>query len=173
MDLGELRSKLYNKPRKFKVSGSWGTFDAYKLARKHSWYNIGKAVKVHDFHIIVRQVNKLLLERLLSGEVVKFPSRMGAIEVRKYERGAKLVDGKLKINYPVDWDSTLKLWAEDEEAYKNKTLIRFEDKTGYRIKYDRFNATYDNKIFYEFCLHVPAKRLLKDSIKQGKTDTLW
>ena len=32
-------------------------------------------------------------------------------------------DGKLKTNLPIDWNKTLELWYEDEESYKNKTLI--------------------------------------------------
>nr|DAU83974.1 MAG TPA: hypothetical protein [Crassvirales sp.] len=50
---------------------------------------------------------------------------MGTLEVRKIERNIRIgKDGEIITNLPIDWDSTLKLWYEDEESYKNKTIVR-------------------------------------------------
>ena len=98
---------------------------------------------------------------------------MGKLELRKHERGASFVDGKLRITYPIDWDSTLRLWYEDKQAHENKTLLRDEDKYTYRIKYNKYDAVYNNKIFYEFALNRFIKIALKENIKNGKIDTLW
>ena len=85
----------------------------------------------------------------------------------------KIVDGKLKIGYPINWDKTIKLWYKDEEARKNKTLLRYEPKYIYHIKYNKYHAMYENQVFYEFDVNRFIKRALVKSINNGKTDTLW
>lgn len=159
--------------KKMKVTGSWGVYDSFKWLRKNGWLNIGRPLKEYEFYGIVRQVNKLLADEIAEGRTVEFPERMGKLELRKRETGAKFVNGKLKIDYPIDWEETLKLWYEDEEARKNKTLKRNDTKYIYRVKYNKFRANYENKAFYEFVLNRFIKRALKKNIDSGKTDTLW
>ena len=53
---------------------------------------------------------------------------MGRLEVRKFEPIIRFDDNKLTVRLPIDWDRTLKLWSEDEEAYKERTLIKMEEK---------------------------------------------
>jgi alpha-glucosidase (family GH31 glycosyl hydrolase) len=43
----------------------------------------------------------------------------------------------------------------------------------YRVKYDVFNATYDNKGFYQFKVNTFIKRDLSKNIREGKVDTAW
>jgi hypothetical protein len=59
------------------------------------------------------------------------------LELRKYDASIKIVDGKVKTNLPIDWDKTLKLWYEDEEAYKQRTLIKMEEKEIYKVHYNK------------------------------------
>ena len=159
--------------KKFKVKGSWGIYDVYKHIRKNKWYDIGRPLKEHEFYSIVRQVNDLFAKEIADGNTVVFPSKMGKLELRKFERGVGIVDGKLKITYPVNWSETLKLWYEDAEARRNKTLLRRESKWVYHVRYNKYDATYENKGFYEFTLNRFIKHALKENIVKGKTDTLW
>ena len=71
---------------------------------------------------------------------------------------------------PIDWDRTLKLWYEDEESYKNKTLIKVEEKEIYKIYYNRNVAEFTNKSFYQFDINRELKKRLKQNIKEGKLD---
>jgi hypothetical protein len=169
--ISNLNGKAGRSPRR--VSNSFGVYDCYKLMRKNQWYNIGRPLKEKEFYAIIRGVNKLLAENIANGKTVKFPKKMGVLELRKHKAGAFFVDGKLKINYPPDWSETLKLWYEDEEARRNKTILRLENPWVYSVKYLRFPATYENKMFYQFQLNTFIRRALKDNIKQGKIDTLW
>ena len=175
MDYKEFNTKIRRagSHSKAKVNNSWGVYDSYKHIRKNGWYDIGRPLKEHEFYTIVRSVNNYLADEVANGNTITFPSRMGKLELRKIERGASIVDGKLKINYPINWSETLKLWYEDAEAMKNKTLLREETKYVYHIKYCRHDATFENKTFYEFALNRFIKRALKENIKEGKTDTLW
>ena len=172
----EFKNRITNNKgslKHYKITGSWGIYDAYKHIRKNHWYNIGRPLKEGEFYAIIRGINDLLAENIANGKTVKFPKKMGVLELRKHKAGAFFVDGKLKINYPPDWSETLKLWYEDEEARRNKTILRLENPWVYSVKYLRFPATYENKRFYQFQLNTFIRRALKDNIKQGKIDTLW
>lgn len=159
--------------RNFKIRNSWGVYDAYKWIRKHGWSYIEKPLAEHDFYVIIRSINDLLAKRLGLGEPVNFPFKMGCLELRKYECGAQLFNGKLKVTYPIDWKKTLSLWHSEKSALKDKLLVRKEQKWIYHIKYCKQRANYENKVFYQFCLNRKIKQALKDNIETGKIDTLW
>lgn len=160
-------------PKQAKVRGSWGVYDAYKAIRKENWFDIGKPLKEHEFYSIIRGVNELFAEELSQGREMVFPNRMGKLELRKIKKGVSIVDGKLKNTYPIAWHDTIKLWFEDEEARRNKTLLRNETEIVYHVKYNKYNANYENQCFYEFTLNRFIKQALKRNIDKGKIDTLW
>lgn len=157
-------------PRKHKVNNSNGVYQAYKYIRKNKWFDIGRPLTEHEFYTIVRQVNNYLADELLHGYDVTLPHRLGRIELRKYDARITINDGVLKTNLPVDWDKTLKLWSEDEEAYKERTLVKMEEKEIFKVFYNRRNANYENKSFYEFEVNRDLKRRLKQKIKSGAID---
>ena len=159
--------------RKFKVSGSWGIYDAYKLIRKHHWFDIGRPLKEKEFYDIVRQINKKLADEISIGTTVTFPSKMGKLQLRKEQRGVYFNDGKMKVTYPVDWHATLKLWFEDAEAREQKLLIRRNSKRVYRVQYNKYDATFNNKIFYDFTLNRYIKQKLKRNINNGIIDSVY
>lgn len=157
-------------PRVHKVNNSYGVYDAYKYIRKNKWFDIGQPVTEHQFYSIIRRMNNLLAEALIHGHDIELPCRMGTIEVRKYDARVSIEDGKIKTNLPIDWDRTLKLWSEDEEAYKERTLIKMEEKEIFSIYYNRTKAKYENKSFYEFNPNRQLKLMLKRNIKAGRLD---
>lgn len=159
--------------KKMKVTNSFGVYDAYKKMRKNNWYGLGKSVTEKDFYAIIRGVNNLLAQELINGREVVLPMRMGKLELRKKERGVSIVNGKLRIGYPVDWGETLRLWFEDEEARNNKTVLRDESPMGYKVRYDKFKANYINQSYYQFTLNRKIKEGLKENIKNGKIDVIW
>lgn len=157
-------------PRKHKVNNSNGVYQAYKYIRKNKWFDIGRPLTEHEFYTIVRQVNNYLADELLHGHDITLPHRLGRIELRKYGARITINDGVLKTNLPVDWDRTLKLWSEDEEAYKERTLVKMEEKEIFKVFYNRRKANYENKSFYEFEVNRDLKRRLKQKIKSGAID---
>ena len=168
------RVRKLTEHRKHKVRNSLGVYDAYKWIRKNKWLNIGKALTEHEFYSIIRDVNNLISAEISLGKEVKLPNRMGSIELRKYDKSIKIgKDGKVVTNLPIDWDSTLKLWYEDEEAYKNKTLLRIDEKEIYKIVYNKEKANYNNRSFYEFSFNKDLKIRLKRNIKEGLVDALY
>lgn len=159
-----------NEHRAHKVSGSLGVYDAYKFLRKRKWLNIGRPLTEHEFYSIIRKVNDYLADSFLHGNDIKLPHRMGRIELRKYDARVSFDGEKVKTNLPIDWDRTLKLWYEDEEAYENKTLVKVEEKEIFKVYYNRQLANYNNQSFYEFNVNRELKKRLKQRIKEGKLD---
>ena len=165
--------KKRSSKKKVKVTNSWGVYDCYKAIRKHGWYDIGRPLKEHEFYSIIREVNNMLAEGLALGNEIKFPLRMGKLEIRKRPVGVSLVRGELRNTYPIAWEDTIRLWFEDEEARSNKTLVRKEVSNIFYVKYNKFRANYENQTFYEFKLNRFIKLALYKNVVKGKIDTLW
>ena len=157
--------------RTHKITNSLGVYDAYKYLRKNKWFNIGRPVTEHEFYKIIRRINNYLAEDLINGNDIIFPNRMGKLELRK-RNSLPVIDknGNLKVTYAIDWDSTLKLWYEDEEAFNNKTLVRLPERNIFRIKYNKNTANYNNKSFMEFQVNRNIKVRLKQKIKNNEID---
>ena len=158
-----------NKPRVHKIKNSFGVYDAYKWLRRNKWLDVGY-ISEHDYYAIIRTVNKALVDKFLITGSLKFPGRMGDLSLRKYPAIITLTNGKIKTNLPIDWDATLKLWAQDKEAYENKKLIRAEERELFKIFYDKSNAIYNNKSFYTLEPNRSIKVSLKKKLKKGLLD---
>ncbi len=159
-----------NESRNHKIRNSNGVYSAYKWIRKNKWLDLPRPVTEHEFYTIIRQVNNLLADNILSGEDIIFPHRLGTIELRKYDARISFCEGKLITNLPIDWDRTLKLWSEDEEAYKERTLIKMEEKDLFKVFYNKKTANYENKSFMQFEVNRDLKRRLKQKIKNRQVD---
>lgn len=161
--------KKVSESRNHKVNNSYGIYDGYKYYRKNKPKDSKYVLTESQYFSITRKINTLLGEELAKGNDITLPCRLGRIELRKSD--AKIVwDGvKIKSNLPVDWDKTLKLWYEDSEAYKNKQLIKIEEKEIYKIYYNRNLANYTNKSFYVFNFNRELKNKIKFNIKEGNT----
>ena len=170
MDEFRRRILKVNGPRKHKINNSFGVYNAYKLIRKNKWFDIGRPVSEHDFYSIIRTVNNLLADFLSKGHDVNLPCQMGRLEIRKYDAKITLQEGKIVTNLPIDWDRTLKLWSEDEKAYKERTLIKMEEKEIFKVYYNRGKANYTNKSFFAFDINREVKKKLKKNIKERRID---
>lgn len=162
--------KRVNELRLHKVKNSYGVYDGFKFYRKNRPKEHKYVLTESQYFSIIRKVNELLGEALINGIDINLPHRLGRLEVRKYEAKITIDDEKVRTNLPIDWDRTLKLWYEDEESYKNKTLIKVEEKEIFKIYYNKIIADYTNKTFYQFDINRELKRGLKQNIKEGKID---
>ena len=58
----------------------------------------------------------------------------------------------------------------EEEAYKERTLVKVEEKEIFKVHYNRTKAEFNNKAFYQFEVNRDLKRRLKQQIKEGRID---
>ena len=172
MDYNDFR-KLVIKAKgthKFKVTNSNGAKEAWRWIKKNKWLNIGCPITELQLGTIVKAINLTLQDQLLSGKDISFPNRMGGLELRKFKTSIKYKSNKIVTNLPVDWKTTLRLWWEDEESHRNKTLIRYENKDEFTIRFMRGSANFENKSFYEFISNRILKKRLKDKVINGEVD---
>lgn len=162
--------KKVSNSRVHKIKNSYGVYDGYKYYRKNKPKDKKYILTESQYFSIIRSINKLLGESLANGEDVTLPCRLGRLEVRKYKAKITLDGKKVRTNLPIDWHTTLKLWYEDEEAYKNRTLIKAKEKELFKIYYNKSVANFNNKSFYQFNINRELKKQLKNNIKEGKID---
>jgi len=156
--------------RKHKVTGSLGVYDAYKWYRKNKPKDKKFILTESQYFAIIRRLNECLRQNLLDSKELVLPCRLGILEVRKYEPTITLDGKKVKTNLPIDWNTTLKLWYEDEEAFKARTLVRQVETELFKIFYNKETANYENKSFYQFSANRELKLLLKKKIKTSRFD---
>lgn len=158
------RIKKVSGPRVHKITNSYGVYDAYKYYRKHKPNDKKYVLTESQFFAIIRGIHNKMVEHLLKGGEIKFPLRMGGIELRKYKVEPRLDEnGKLIYKAPIDWNATLKCWYEHEEAFKNKILIKVESRESYKIHYTKNRAQFINKTFF----YYRANRTLKNRVSQA------
>lgn len=166
----EFTIKLKGK-KKFKITNSYGTKEGWRWLKKNKWLDLGQPITENQFGKIIKGINKLLVSRLIKGLDVKFPCRMGKLEIRKIPTYVLFDDNKLVTNLPIDWVRTLKLWHTDKEAENNKTLIRKESPELFKVIYNKHRAIFKNKRYYQFSPTRKVKLTLKDKIINKELDT--
>lgn len=159
--------KKVTESRVHKIRNSHGVYDGFKYYRKNKPKDHKYVLTESQYFLIVRRINELLGDNLTNGEDVLLPHRMGRLEVRKYKANVTMEGKKVKTNLPIDWDKTLKLWYEDLESFKNKTLVRMNQKELFKIYYNRNVAEYTNKSFYQFFTNRDLKKRLTQNAKEG------
>ena len=97
---------------------------------------------------------------------------MGTFETIKYKSNIKFEDGKLKTNLPIDWNKTLDLWKEDNEAFRDKTLLRYELDYIYKLKYNPYKAKFNNKTIFQFKFIRDIKQGISKEIQKGNIDAI-
>ena len=162
-----------NKESRFhKITNSFGVYDSYKWIRKNKWLNIGRPVTEHEFYSIIRTMNKEITNKFLQGYDIVFPHKMGTLELRKYNAVFKFDKGKVKTNLPIDWNKTLDLWKEDNEAFRDKTLLRYELDYIYKLKYNPYKAKFNNKTIFQFKFIRDIKQGISKEIQKGNIDAI-
>lgn len=165
------RIKGVNGPRKHKVRNSLGVYDAFKYYRKNKPDDKRYIMSESQYFSIIRKVNNLFADELTNGNDVKLPIRMGTLELRRLEKYLYVDDdGNIHTNMPIDWDRTLELWYNDEDARESKTLLRIESNDLFRLYYDKNPANYINKSYYEFSFNKDLKLKLNKNIRKGYID---
>ena len=139
--------------------------DAYNYYKAN-----GGEISIHQYRLIVSSVNDEIRNNISLGETFDLPFALGTISLRKKPKRFYDKDGKLKINMPIDWHNTIKLWEISKYARDNKQLVRFDCDYVYKLCYNVDHAICKNKRYYKFLPNRKLKQMLKENIDNGKTD---
>lgn len=124
----------------------------------HKYYkNLGGKVDRDTFGKVIRAVDKEIAEMLCNGDSVKLPYRMGELFPVKIPVKKRIVNGKLKVNAPINWYLTTQLWKEDEYAKKKNQVIRYDVDYKAYIIYRKAKSRYINKSLYLFGLNLDLR----------------
>lgn len=157
-----------NQKRKHKVQCSYRLDDAYKWIKK----NKGLSIDEKTFKLIIKCMNSMFADNIVEGNTVILPNRFGKITLRKRVMKPKFIDGKLTVPQTIDWNTTLKLWHEDEESRKAKTFVYNTGTDVFNIWYEKVSASYKNMSYINFVPVREIKRRLAENIRKHKIDAL-
>jgi len=126
-------------------------------------------VNYKDYKYILFKYLKFLINKIIKGNFVSLPARLGILRITGVKR-LKFYNEKGESLLPPDWKRTKELWNKDEEAKKNKTIIRhLNEETGgvsYRLKWIKRNVPIRNKNFLHFRLTRANKRAIAKTVKE-------
>ena len=129
-----------------------------------------RQINYEKFRTIIKMFNAAIMsEVIIKAYDFTLPYKLGKLCVRKFKVKNKIENNKVIIKNPVDWKKTKALWEEDEEAFKNKKLIRIDNShsNGYiaRICHKGEKSTLTNAKAYKFKAIRSNKLLLSKILK--------
>lgn len=159
--------------REHKIKCDYGLPDYYNFYKKI----VNNPVSKNLYTSILKEYLKINHDIVSKkGEPFILPKETGEIVVRKLKKEIEIKkDGSIKNSFPVNWKATKKLWSENINAKKNKTLIRHtnEHTDGYYflIVYQRRSAKFKGKSYYKMQINRQMQRGLSDPILKGQIDS--
>lgn len=124
-----------------------------------------------EYNELLSNFFKFLLDSLIEGKELKFPSGLGSMKISGKKLEIKFNEkGEIeKIN--IDWPKTKKLWKECEECKKNNKKIyllnEHSDGIRYRFLWSKHKAIFRTKRCYVFKAAKSARKKLFTSIING------
>jgi hypothetical protein len=126
-----------------------------------------------EFRDISNKFNVFILDKVIDGEIVKLPERIGTLRVtgRKLKPRINKETGNVEGLSP-DWKSTRELWKKCPECRINKQLVfHFNEQTDglrYSFKWSKTGVFINNRDFYSLKMARSAKDKFKTVLKAGK-----
>lgn len=168
MTYQEFLNKLQKRGSKpYKIAHCLGARDAWKWVRRNKWKSLkGIPCDKCQYGAIIDTVNKHLVELLFEGHEVQLPHKMGSFLLCSLPTKVAFEEDEIKTNYRIDWEKTLKLWYEDEEARNSHKPIRWVNRDIYFIRYYKASAHYINKYFYKCRINRSLSKKLGKTLKK-------
>lgn len=154
------------KPRTFKASNSYSTTDIYyKLIKLKKLDKLKYPISV--YRDIINTLNSSIVNELLKKGNVLLPINMGELYIDTYEQKVtyNAYQHKYKPNSKINWCETKKLWLSDNETKANKTLIYYNNKKHFIVRYVRKNKSMN---LIRFRLHHSILKTIGELVNQDK-----
>lgn len=121
-----------------------------------------------EWENIVIALGEAFRDRILAGELIMLPHDFGSLSLRKKKRLTYFdADGNVKTNAQMNMRETLKLWAADENAHKERRKVYYEGKYIYAVVYSKENIRYlyTNRFGYKSARELNTA--LKNKLAEG------
>lgn len=140
---------------------------SFSLYRKHTEE---EKVDVKTYINIANEFNKFLVDKMLEGEEITLPHRMGIMFVIGHKRKLQLNENGL-YNLPPDWVATKELRDKSEQAKEERKIVyQLNAHTNgaiFKFFWSKKQITTDNKNLYSLRMSRTNKRTLSARIKSG------
>ena len=124
---------------------------------------------------IANSYMQFLFEKVIEGEEVTLPAKMGTISIEGRKREIKSNEEGLLI-LPPNWRATKELWDRNPQAKEEKKIVYcLNEETGgvsYRLHWSRNKIPLENKSLYSLIITRLNKRNISKAIKAGKEYTI-
>lgn len=160
------------KGKQFKIRNSYGIRNIYTWIKQNKFFNL-TPITEKEFSTLIKEIHQLLINNFIQGHAIVFPYNMGKLELLKHSTSVKLEDNKIKVKKPINWYATKKLWENDAEAKKNKTLIRTDVDYVYKVSYNKSKSKYKNKTFVRFTVNRFFRNLVTSKTRNKELDTCY
>ncbi len=145
---------------------------SYKLYKQlHTKEDSHLIVDIKTYIDIANKYNKFLLDKVLDGEEVTLPAKMGTIYIRGSKQKIRFDENGLPLLAP-DWTKTLAYWKNNPQAKEDKKLLyctnEHTDGVRYKIIWSKKRIMVENKTLYSLRLTRTNKRNISATIKKGK-----
>ena len=139
---------------------------SYELYKEENENPISKK----EYVSINRDFMRFLSAKLLVDGIVKFPERLGYVQVVGNKSKFRVENNMIKGLAP-DWKATKELWEREPEAkIQKRVLFHFNEETNgvrYMFFWSKSGVVVPNKTLYNFRACRTNKRLLSKNIKAG------
>lgn len=114
---------------------------------------------------------KFLIQKILEGEEVTMPARLGTLFIQGTKKNLKFNRDGIPL-LPPNWAATKRLWDSNPDAKATKKIVYcFNEETDgvvYKLHWSKNRVPIENKLYYNFILTRANKRAIHYQIKQGK-----
>lgn len=145
---------------------------SYKLYKQsYTKQNMHLALDSKTYIDIANNYNKFLFEKVLAGEEITLPAKMGTLYIIGSKQKIKFDENGVPL-LPPDWAKTIEYWKKHPEAKENKKVIYCTNEhtngVRYKILWSKKRIMVENKTLYSLRLTRTNKRFINASIKKGK-----
>ena len=128
-------------------------------------------VDIKTYILITTGFIKFLMKKVLEGDEVVLPARIGVFSVVGKRQKVTIENGNIKGLSP-NWVRTKQLWAKSEDAKHRKQLVyntnEHSDKLRYKFLWSKRRSLVENKNLYSLRMSRANKRELANRIFKGQ-----
>ena len=132
---------------------------------------VSNPVTIKEFIPIANGYMEFLMEKVLEGEEVTLPARLGTLLIQGTVKKLKFTKQGVPM-LPPNWAETKKLWEKDPNAKATKKIVYClnEETNGvvYKILWSKNRVPIENKLYYTLRITRANKRAIHNLIKSGK-----
>lgn len=146
------------------------TTDNIRSSYKYYKQDNQDPVDIKIYVDLCNNYNKFLSDKILQGEEVTLPERLGTMQIVGKKQKVKF-DENGKPNLAPDWVKTKELWQNCEECKQEKKLVYHlnsnTDGVRFKLHWSKKNCIIKNKSLYSFQLTRTNKRNIHAKINEG------